>query len=169
VTTPAELDYLGRDFVNFRDGTYRWVHLKNFGLPSEIRTPADGLASLLRHVRYRDHYTTDDEHWEDSETLHGPYRLDRISAESYDAIDAEDALRIVREFAELHGGTTEQVLAELDRVVNPAIRESSTVYRLRDLGEEAKHDFGWVLTDFNELVLVDLPARRLALLVAAGD
>ncbi|WP_442023322.1 hypothetical protein [Nocardia sp. 2YAB30] len=46
---------------------------------------------------------------------------------------------------------------------------SRAVYRLRDLGESALHDWGWVLWEFQELVLIDRTAGTLALVVAAID
>jgi hypothetical protein len=41
--------------------------------------------------------------------------------------------------------------------------------RLKDLGKEALHEFGWVLHDFHELVLLNPAARCLELVVAAID
>lgn len=34
--TETELEYLGRDFISFKDGTYRWVDIKHFRLPPGV-------------------------------------------------------------------------------------------------------------------------------------
>jgi hypothetical protein len=46
---------------------------------------------------------------------------------------------------------------------------AQSAYRLRDLGEEAYHDFGRELWFFHELVLLDWSRRMVRLLVAGVD
>jgi hypothetical protein len=161
-----ELEYIGRDLVKFGDRSYRWIDIKRFALATQPQTPAKALDLLLRHVRYRDHYTSADSQDRDSETLHGPYKLDHIMTASFEPLDAEQAVNAGSDFVSLHGGTTEETRATLDQVVFPLVREMSVWFRLPDVGATAHHDFGWVLTDFMELVLIDIPSRRLVLLVA---
>ncbi|MFF4875105.1 hypothetical protein [Micromonospora sp. NPDC000668] len=43
------------------------------------------------------------------------------------------------------------------------------MYRLRDLGRAAFHDWGGVHNDFHEFVLIDHANRTLVLIVAADD
>ncbi len=164
-----ELEYVGREFVNFNDRTYRWVDVKHFELPGEVASPERALELLLDHVHYRDHYTSSESQTHDGADLHGPYALQAITVASFEAIDEDAAVGVISAFAGQYGGTTDDVITQLDQVAYPAIRDLRVRFRLRDLGKDAYHEFGWVLLEFLELVLIDLPARRLALLVAGVD
>jgi hypothetical protein len=53
--------------------------------------------------------------------------------------------------------------------VLPVLTPGDEFFRLHDLGQAAAHDWGWVLTDFIELVVIDRSAPRLSLIVAAED
>jgi len=68
-----------------------------------------------------------------------------------------------------YGNPSAEVLAEVDRGVYPLISRSAFRYRLRDLGKESLHDFGFVLRDFTELVLIQPESHSLALMVGAID
>ena len=166
--TEPGLGYVGRTFINFKDNSFRWIDLKEFHIPVGL-SAEDALRQLLEHARYRDHYTSEDSHEHDSESLHGPYELRHIEADSFELVDEQQAIDLVRGFTRAYGDPGVEVLDEIDRVVYPVIRGSGVRYRLRDLGQEALHDFGWVLRDFTELVLIDPANNREVLLVAAID
>lgn len=163
------LHYSGRELVKFRDHDFRWIDLKFFDLPDGVGSTEEALGMLFHDARYRDHYTAAYSHHRDSENLHGPYQLDRISPASFEEIDEGQALETISNFVTTHGAATDETMREVQERVYPIIREGSARYRLRDLGAAAQHDFGWVLQYFTELVLVDVPSRRLVLMVAAQD
>jgi hypothetical protein len=168
VSEQPELEYLGDDFVNFKDGSYGWVHMKRFRLPPGV-TSQTALQLLLGHVRYRDFYTGANPHEEPSEREHGRYWLDRITTDSFEPVDEEAALNTIAAFVAAVGAVGPNVVASLESTVYPLIRAMPVRFRLRDLGDEDVHEWGWVLAHFNELVLVDPSAGQLALLVAATD
>jgi hypothetical protein len=79
---PASLTFVRRVFVNFRDGAYDWIDVKEFVVSTAQVSPREALALLLEHVRYRDSYVTGDSQDIDSVDLHGPYWLKNLSPES---------------------------------------------------------------------------------------
>lgn len=167
VPAKSSLEFLRREFVDLNDRSYRWIDLKYFRTQASARSEA--LAQLLHHVRYRDHYTSADSHETDSRTLHGPYLLSAISTDSFEEIDATQATTSVERFVSAYEGATDEGRRSVREKVLPLIHAASKHYRLKDLGTAAHHDFGWVLDDFMELVLINEERNELVLLVAAGD
>ena len=166
--TEDELDYAGREFIKFEDRSYRWVDIKHFLMPPTAGEQ-DALALLLTDVHYQDHYTSADSHEKPTINLHGPYWLDRITPQAFESVDELTALQTIKDFATDHGELGAEVISKLERDVYTPIRAAPVRYRLKDLGKDAFHEFGWVLHDFHELILFDPPTRRLDLVVAAID
>lgn len=173
VAVPAEesLVYLGGVFINFRNHTYQWVSLKLFELPADA-DDNEVLASLIRHVRYRDSYNgTGDE---DMKTIHGPYQLSAITPDSFIALSASDIETLVRTWAEYAAPLPDPRRAEMERELYPRIRQSTSSYQLPDLRDSAQHDEGWgtsvgSATGFFEWVLINRASGSLALVVASDD
>lgn len=163
-----ELEYISHDFVNFDDGTYRWIDIKRFALQRAL-AGVDALQMLLKHERYRDHYMTGNSNEIDSETLHGPYLLTHITPRSFELVDEEGAIDTIRNFATSEGLSTNELDHKLERDVLALIRRHQQQYRLRNLRKETQHELWFVLLDFTELVLIDSKTRSLVLLVAAVD
>lgn len=166
---PAEeqLTYQAKLHISF--GAYQWVSIKLFRLPGHPIDDQAALRLLLRHVRYRDSYAgTGDK---DMVTLHGPYRLDAISIDSFTPADPASAEATLGAWAEEYWALDEAARDWLERELYPRVRNATSCYRLADLGEDAQHDWGWVLgkTGFHELVVVDRVAGSLALVVASDD
>lgn len=88
-------------------------------------------------------------------------------------MDEQTAPRTVSDFAANLGdggpAIVPDIVARLDSEVYAPIRTMPIRYRLKDLGKEALHDWGWVIHDFHELVLLDPVARCPHLVVAAID
>lgn len=66
-------------------------------------------------------------------------------------------------------GLSDDVRADLGFRVFRQIQRMPIRYRLLDLGQDAFHDFGWIINGFTELVVMNLSRSELLLLVAAGD
>jgi len=173
VALPAEesLVYLGDVFINFRNHTYQWVSIKLF----ELRADADDnevLASLIRHVRYRDSYNgTGDE---DMKTIHGPYQLSAITPDSFISASASAIETLIRTWAEYAAPLPDPRRAEMERELYPRIRQATSAYQLFDLRDTAQQEEGWgtsvgSATGFFELVLINRANGSLALVVASDD
>lgn len=161
------LSYEGYEHVRL-DG-YRFIILKWFGLPDVVTTPAHALELLLRDSHYRDDYCTADSQDWDSRTRHGPFKMEAITISCFESVSAEAASRAFRDLADLHGGPSPEVAARLEEHVLRVVADAPTHWLLRDPGPSARHELGDVLTDFVEIVTVDVDAQVLVLVVGAED
>ncbi|WP_440072416.1 hypothetical protein [Streptosporangium sp. OZ121] len=163
-----QLAFASTTLVNFKDGTYRWVDVKHF----RLATPQDDeplLTALLSHQLYRDDYLGSDS-WKDGGPVHGPYRLDALSAASFEEIDQESACATIRTWAGRYADLPETIAHDLEAEVYPLIRAATSRYRLRDLDETARDDdLGWILGEFHELVMIDRNEDSLTVIVASDD
>jgi hypothetical protein len=82
---------------------------------------------------------------------HGPYWRHRIAVDSFDRVGLGTAEAELPTCAELH-----QHLSRAERV-----------HRLRELGADSVHDWGWVLYEFQEFVLIG--QDEVTLVVSAID
>lgn len=170
------IEYRDQALVNFRpfafddplDHGFRWVDLKRFRLSPESAAASEELVlrSLIGVGRFADGYAgggTDP-----AGGIHGPYRLDRISPQSYEHIDAAAAIGVVDRWARQYGDLPAPLAEALEEQVYAAIRNATGLYRLKELGEDAFHDFV-VHGEFYELVIIDRATRTLSLVVAGDD
>lgn len=167
------LVHLDSPFINFRgfdfgEGShgYRWVDAKHFRLPSEVLDDRDALAALISHPQFRDTYDGAGVHdW----PRHGQWWLDRITPDTYKAVDAATAVDVIHSWANQHGNVPEPLASHLHQEIYIPIRKATSRYLLGQLPEDAFHDYGPIHIDYHELVLIDRPAATLTLLVAADD
>lgn len=147
---------------------YRWIDLKAFRWAGQADPePREVLASLIAHQAYRDHYASPES--ETEAPIHGKYRLEAISVDSFEDMSGPEADRILRMWVEQFGHVDPgQVEGNLDDAYGQ-VRDAKTLFHLSDLGKTAEHEWGWVLgrAGFHEFVLVE-PAG-LTLLVASDD
>jgi hypothetical protein len=136
------LDCVGTLFVAFRDHSYRWVNVKRFRAPVPGAAAVVLLTELFAHPRYRDHYLSPDS--ETEAPIHGPYRLDAVTAASFDLVDRREAERSLREWVDHYPVRPDEIEGDLGEVFGD-VASGTAWYRLRELGEPAQHDFGWVL------------------------
>ncbi len=162
------LEHAGSELLKLENRLFLWIDVKRFRLSEPGVSGPDALALLIKHPQYRDHYTSSDSQSDDG-VVHGPYRRSRISTESFNEVDLPQAIATIDEFLALYGGPADGRAAEIRDHLRPLLDSASVAYRLRDLGEDAQHEAGWVLTDFTELVLLDPAGGELILIVAAGD
>ncbi|MER5780753.1 hypothetical protein ABT104_03350 [Streptomyces mobaraensis] len=170
-----DLIHLDRSFINFRDfefgeGThhgYRWVDAKRFQLPSETPDDRVVLAALISHPQFRDTYDgAGVQGW----PRHGQWWLDRITPDTYEAVDATTAVDVIHSWAAgQYGNVPEPLISRLQREIYTPIRKATGRYLLGPLPENAFHDYGPIHINYHELVLIDRPAGTLDLLVAADD
>lgn len=149
----------------FHDRSYRWIDVKRF--------PWDGvgddrsvLEALIGSPHYRDTYLSADPHLADG-TVHGPYRVDRISPEDFEHLSETDARAVVEEFRTLYQPPAAELIRTMDSITQPLLHRS-TCYRLRPV-EDAEHDVSLILEEFRELVSVSRARAEVALIVMAID
>lgn len=167
------LVHLDSPFINFRDFDFaegshglRWVNTKRFRIPADVPDDRNVLAALIAHPQFRDTYDGAGVHdW----PRHGQWWLDRITPDTYKAVDDATAADIIHSWASRHGDIPEKLEARLWQEIYTPIRTATTRYVLGRLAEDAFHDYGPIHIDYHELVLIDRPAAALVLLVAADD
>jgi hypothetical protein len=171
VVVPAEesLVYQGDVFINFRNHTYQWVSIKLFELSADAHDN-EVLATLIRHVRYRDSYAQSG--FSDAKTIHGPYWLSAIEPGLFSPVLVADAEALIRTWAEYAAPLPDGRRGEMERELYPRIREATSRYQLPDLRDAAEHEWGHTvgsITGFFEFVLIDRNKGTLALVVASDD
>jgi hypothetical protein len=179
---PRVLSFASREVISFADLSYRWIDIASFGIPTDAESDGDLIGLLLADPRFADTYDGPRELWQPGGHEHGPYRLEGISVEDYQALGPAEAKAYIGEFVRqsantpnltIHrpanpppdGKTPREIEAQLASMVDGA----QSAYRLRDLGAQSHHEGGEVLWFFHELVLLDWSRRMLHLLVAAVD
>jgi hypothetical protein len=166
--TPTGLDFVDRTTVHLI-GTYRWLDPERFTLAIQL-SDEDAVKALLKHERYQDHYATSEANWTPTGDLHGPYRLAAIGAEAFEAVSPSDARQTLHRWANEGDSATPEGLASVLAASCSALPDDGPVaFRSMDLRKSAQHDWGWVLGDFHEFVVVDRVANTLTLVVASDD
>jgi len=157
--------------------TRQWVDIKLFRLPADVDDRA-ALALMIAHVRYRDSYAFST--FEDAKTIHGPYWLSAITAETFTVVDAGDvdaairhwAEHVIRDWDDNFVSWPQAQREALEREVYARTHRATVIYRLPDIRATAQHDWGYVVgmeAGFHEVVVIDRVAGELALVVASDD
>ncbi len=154
-------------FIN--DGTYRWINVKRFRSdPPSLLRKQDILPVLLAHPSYKDTYASPT--GETEALIHGRYRLDAISPDVFDEVTPNHATEVLNTWMDQLGPLDRNdVESDLDEVFE-LLRRSSMVLQLRELGNDAQHDWGWVVGKFgfHEFVALE-PDGEIAVIVAGDD
>jgi hypothetical protein len=174
-------------FDNERDVWLPWFHFVNiqkFGI-GEAGDDAAVLEALRQHDRYQNGYFGPSGI---GEGVHGPYRVDRIAAESFEQVSAPSAVAEVRRWVAIatnidvpddaHEWLRAQlVVAPITEVllreyVYDTISNADVVYRLRELPDEDRGPEGFPTHGphgFHEFVAIDRAAGSVVLIVCTDD
>lgn len=154
--------------VHLDQGTHHWVSIKQFRI-DPAQPDHSLLAALVADPRYRDHYAGGDAADHDH---HGPYRLEHISAETFQPVGGAAAREVLELWAgdATGGAPSAHVQRDLEQHVYPVLVGPS-LFHLPDLRPGAEHDWGWVVGQqgFHEFVAVDRVEHIMTLIVASDD
>jgi len=165
----VEVSYLEHAFINFEDGTYRWIDTKHFSFFPADSSDAAVLSALVAHPRYRDTYISPDSHAIESHGVHGPFLVDRIAPSSFLRLDAQQAQATLEEFCSLDGHLPPPDIRErIAHDISDTFQPASSIYRLGEVAD-ASHDCTGILWEFRELVVISAERCRLSLHVTAID
>ncbi|MBF6124168.1 hypothetical protein [Nocardia brasiliensis] len=169
------VDYRRRLLTNFRDfkfedgssHCFQWLDSKEFALMTGSVDDWSILSDLTASVEYRDDYVGGGA--DPKGIRHGPYWIDRISSESYAAIDVSAVIELLERWVQRCGSIPDRLREAIRRrVIEPAYSATSR-YLLEDLGTSAVNDYGDLHREFHEIVLIDRPGRRVLLVVMSDD
>lgn len=164
------LRFLGHDLVHLDEHTYSWVDIKRFAFDAPA-SAQDVLAALIDHEQYGDDYAGGDVGRD--RNIHGRYVLSDIRADSFKATSAEEATRVISEWADRVNGpngpgvASSEVRSRLDTKVFPLFA-TGDVLRFVSATE---HEWGWVVggNGFHEFVVIDGQGGTASLVVASDD
>jgi len=141
-----------------------WVEMKRFELGAPLQKPEDELLPLLlAHPEYRDGYKY---HWDD-EPIHGPYRQDAVTAESFELVSPSEARAILTTWLDYLGPLDELASARELADVFRMIERSALIFHLPALGKDAEFELN-LLDEFLEFVVMG-PEGQVVVLVVAED
>ncbi len=174
----SDLEYLGRTHISNAVLWPGWIDVREFRFPATT-APVQALQALIGHWRYRDGYDSPGSDSEpDSRMFHGPFKIARLSVEKYQSISADDARILFQTFVWdgfqdnlEHGRIAESDYPTLAAWVAPlyaAIDGCEYRYHLAAT-EDERHELGWIVNPFHELVLINPAVGQLTLAVAAID
>lgn len=174
IATPATdpaLTYIDETVIVFANNTYQFIVLRDFNLPAgEPLGDRDVLSALIANRHYRGSFVGTGD---GDDTIHGPYQVQAIIADSFVPVSAFDAESLLRAWAEYTTALREAVRTAVERDVYPRINKATAVYRLPKLPPEAR-ETEWRLgignaTGFHEFVLIDRASGVVTLLIATDD
>jgi hypothetical protein len=162
-----QLVYQGTVFIN-PPVTRQWVDIKVFALPVDV-DDRTALALMISHVRYRDSYASAE--FQDAKTIHGPYRLNAITVDTFTVADPAEVEALIRTWAEYYVRWYDADREAMEREVYARIHRATVIYQLPNIRDTAQHDWGEVVggDGFHEFVIIDRAAGELALMVASDD
>ena len=149
-----------------------WVDIKVFRYADPPEDPVIAVAHLLAHPEYRDDYCSP-ENTSAGGPRHGPYWADRMTAGDFTLMALADCEETLHAWVQgLYSGDLpaterQQVDSVLRRCIALMAQADHRLY-LRQMRDEAEHDWGWVLGDFHEFVLL-CSDGSLQVLVASAD
>lgn len=154
--------------VFIKDGSYRWIHVKRFRSPAgPWSTSAEALGKLLASPGYWDTYTSSLH--EVSPGVHGPYRLDALSPNLFEPVDAAAADSHLERWLTQYGPVEPADITGDLAAVRQLIATANERLLLPDLGEQAQYEGPRILDSwFLELVLLH-GDDVLSLVVASAD
>jgi hypothetical protein len=167
----STLTYVDETAIVFANNTYQFIVLREFNLPAdESIGDRDVLTALVANRHYRGSFVGTGD---GDSTIHGPYQVQAITADSFIPVSAADAESLLRAWAEYTSALPEAVRTAIERDVYPRINAATAVYRLPTLPPEAR-ETEWRLalgnaTGFHEFVLIDRASSVVTLLIATDD
>ena len=175
LSNAAIIRYNDSLFINFRDFDFgeegnpcrQWIDIKKFDILVPTAEDQEVLTALIDNEYFRDDYIGGGVDPEG--TRHGPFWTSHISPSSYEQRDQHSVADILNAWLARCGVLPPALVRAVDdRVIGPAIHASS-VYVLRKLDAAAINDYGFIHTEFHEIVLIDRSSNSLLLVVAADD
>jgi hypothetical protein len=169
----VQLTYRASRVVDFHElgSDFRWVDVKNFEL-KKTRSHRDMLAVLIANPWYDDDYASPSGALPSpAPNVHGPYRLDAITADSFEEVGTRNCSASLTAWGDQHGALPADFAAKFTQVVQSLLVGSAAVFRLRDLGPDALHRRNDHLgaLGFLEYVIVSKNTNSVSLLVASDD
>ncbi|MEU4314483.1 hypothetical protein [Nocardia sp. NPDC024068] len=170
-----DIQFKGMLLINFRDYEFgesgarcrRWIDVKSFSIPQISASDDRLIAKLIEQEQFRDDYVGGGV--DPKGTHHGPYRIECVSSDSYMHVESGYALDLITDWIDGCGVVPESLMLDVESNVLLRMRAATAIFELRDLGDSAVGDYGFIHGEFHELVVIDRNAGSLHLIIAADD
>jgi hypothetical protein len=162
------LRYVERSRLPFDESAadQAWLDVTRF-LFDRDTTDRSTLDALVTNAYYRDDYLVPGSALTPQGTRHGPYRLDCLTAEAFELTDRPSAEETLYRWADESRRATDQHYPAAIRTSERIIAATTSIFHLKDLRETCEHEYGRLLGDFHEFVLLNRHDGILTLLVAS--
>lgn len=167
VERPTGLEFSAHSLIHMGKGWYHWIDVKVFGWsPEAERSP---ISQWLEHDQFNDHYCgPENSATANAPALHGPYWASAVGLDAFDLVPPEDALGALRRFCREFEAPAD-ALADVEREVVGPLVAADAVWRLAPLDGHAVHEWGQVLDDFAEYVILGASGTEVRVVVVGGD
>ena len=162
------------EFINSHDygAWYFWIDGLGYHA-SGYSTEGDIIRALIAEPWYQHSYIsprgeTPDP---DAHAIHGPYRLDAMSEDSFVPCTRVDALARLNRWLD-ENDSTPQMVHDFQLVIDRLLPAGHKIYELSGLGESAQHESGFIAggaTGFIEFLAISADMARVNVLVASDD
>ena len=152
-----------------------WCMLVEFTIVSDEFDDHALLDAVISHPRYRDPCAgpfAGQEHHD----LHGPYRIESISADGFAPSTPAEALQVLEwwpatDLYPQHADAIRLSREILGAWVAPILARATAVYRLTVPREGNEHDWGWAVGvhGFHEYVAINRSELSVTLIIASDD
>lgn len=170
------LPIVGSDLVSMDKHTFMWVQLTHFLFDSSLNDRS-ALDRLIASPGYAHDYASpfDSTASVIEPALHGRWYRDHIHLGLFEPCSAAEAEAVIQSWVDDQEWTDPdyrqppEVHARLGKVYD--LLRAGNVYKLRNPGENAEHEYGRVTGSggFHEFVVIDRVSQRLHVVVASDD
>lgn len=172
--SPTQLTFASSTGINSRESgpDFRWMDVQRFTVrePTNVRLM---LSAMLSDPMYDYSYAEPRRPGEalPRKDLHGPYRVDALSEDSFVEVGKEAAQARLRQWANTHGPLPTHLADEFARFIDAHLPGGHLILELPDMRATSSHDWGWVIGSdgFLEFVVIAPDLRSLTLFVASDD
>ena len=171
----TNIEYQGSFLINFRsfefpkwgNPSWQWLSLKEFRIHDPDASDQQILLAIMGAEEFRDDYIGAS--IDPTSDHHGPYWLDHITPVSYTLTSADSTKEILTKWMSNCGIIPSSLRLEIDKKIFQPIRSASSLYVLNDLDQFAINEFGFIHTEFHEVISIDRDKQSVKLIVAADD
>lgn len=141
--------------------------MKEFRIHDPYASDQQILLAITRAEEFRDDYIGAG--IDPASDHHGPYWLDHITPVSYTLTSADSTKEILRKWIGNCGIIPSSLQLEVEKKIFQPIHDAASLYVLNDLDQSAINEFGFIHTEFHEVISIDRDKQSVMLIVAADD
>lgn len=130
------------------------------------------LQALLKHKSYRQGYISPyDPNGPDEGPIHGPYSLDKLSVDNYKQVSWQDFTSTLNHWITHPDYSTpsDEDKQRLFSYLSSIQQGDVVVFKLEQSRDNAEHELGWILFEFEEFVILQLTQNQIIVAVWGVD